>query len=86
MPFTMPIAPPKPPSSLTAALLSPRLLVNTFKHTLRGGIILSLTLYFWLAVEKQKKKQQGKDGISRKNVHAQSFVKSGVRWSARSAR
>jgi hypothetical protein len=30
-----------PPSSLTA---SPRLLVNTFKHTLRGGILLNPSL------------------------------------------
>lgn len=36
------------PSSLTA---SPRLLVKTFRHTLRGGIVLkSFSFDVWLAV------------------------------------
>lgn len=32
------LVPAKLPSSLTAALDSPRLVVKTFRHTLRGGI------------------------------------------------
>jgi hypothetical protein len=53
-----------PPSSLTAALLSPRLLVNTFKHTLRGGISSdpSLVVFAW----RSRKERVGKEGISRK--------------------
>jgi hypothetical protein len=39
------------PLSLTAAPASPRLLVNTFKHTLRAGISKSTLFCFFSFVE-----------------------------------
>lgn len=47
------------PSSLTAALLSPRLFVNTFKQTLRGGISsISFVLLCFLCGPFVKKEKQ----------------------------
>tara|TARA_R110002003_G_scaffold62_14_gene5642 strand:- start:3322 stop:3588 length:267 start_codon:yes stop_codon:yes gene_type:complete len=65
-PFIIPIA---IPSSLTAALESPRLLVNTFKHTLRGGISsepsLLMLLYRCSGTVKCERNIEGNEGISR---------------------
>lgn len=50
MPFSGPVAPTTLPSSLTAAVVSPRLVVNTFKQTLRGGISSSILVHFFLVL------------------------------------
>jgi len=46
--------------------------VNTFKHTLRGGIIFFL-LFISVSREEAEEKYQGKDGISRKKCACPKF-------------
>jgi hypothetical protein len=82
----LPIAFP-PFSSLTA---SPRLLVNTFKHTLRGGISSDPSLeYCFGDVQSVEVSVKGVKVFLGKLCMpglGQSFVKSGVRWERTDAR
>jgi hypothetical protein len=78
------------PSWLTAAFASPRLVVNTFKHTLRGGIS---SLFLFLLDSKMSGMGCGKGGrgtgyfkgFSLCFAAAEMFSKSGVRCEAQIA-
>jgi hypothetical protein len=53
------------PSLLYAAFASPRLVVNTFKHTLRGGISSLFLLILLGSLVWDLEKKEGAQGISR---------------------